>query len=141
MSEEKPLLESAEQINQRLERAQFPFNQFLGVRVVEAVDDGLTMETEVRPEWGNVFGSMHGGVTASLADTAVGIAALRALGFARPATTVELKVNYLRPIHAGKVTVRARLLKTGKTLIVGVADLYDDEQVHCATSLVTYMAL
>jgi len=111
------------------------------VRVVEAADDGLTMETEVRPEWGNVIGSMHGGVTAALIDTAVGIAVFRALGFARPVTTVELKVNYLRPVHAGKVTIRARLLKTGKTLIVGAGDVFDQEGEHCATSLVTYMAL
>ncbi len=141
MNEAKPQLETAEQINQRLASARFPFNRFLGVRVVEALPDGLTMETEVRPVWGNVFGSMHGGVTASLVDTAVGLAALRTLGFTRPASTVELKVNYLRPIHNGKVTVRARILKSGKTLIVGAGDIYDCSGEHCATSLVTYMAL
>lgn len=141
MNEEKTQLETADQINRRLAGAQFPFNQFLGVRVAEAVEDGLTLETEVRPEWGNVFGSMHGGVTASLVDTAVGLAALRTLGFTRAASTVELKVNYLRPIHTGKLTVRARILKAGKTLIVGTGDLYDSTGEHCATSLVTYMAL
>lgn len=141
MNEAKPQLESAEHINRRLASSGAPFIQFLGVRVVEAVPDGLTMETEVRPEWGNVFGSVHGGVTASLLDTAVGIAALRTLGFARAASTVELKVNYLRPIHAGKVIIRARILKSGKTLIVGAGDLYDSSGEHCATALVTYMAL
>jgi acyl-CoA thioesterase len=141
MNEEKPVLESAEQVNERLRRSQFPFNQFLGVRVAEAADDGLTMETQMRPEWGNVIGSMHGGITASLIDTAVGIAVFRAFGFARQVTTVELKVNYLRPVVAGKVTIKARLLKTGKTLIVGVGDVFDQEGAHCATSLVTYMAL
>jgi uncharacterized protein (TIGR00369 family) len=139
MNEEKPLLETAEQINRRLNNAQFPFNQFLGLSAVEAREDGLVMETTVRPEWGNVFGSMHGGVTASLIDTAVGLAALRAFGFARAMTTVELKVNYLKPVVAGRLTVRARLLKTGKTLIVGVADLLDEAGDLCATSLVTYM--
>jgi acyl-CoA thioesterase len=141
MNEAKPQLETAEQINRRLATARFPFNQFLGVRVVEALEDGLTLETEVRPEWGNVFGSMHGGVTASLLDTAVGLAALRALGFARAASTVELKVNYLRPIQDGKITIRARILKAGKTLIVGAGDIFDSNGEHCATSLVTYMAL
>lgn len=141
MSEEKRELETAEQINNRLKSARFPFNQFLGVRVVETADDGLTMETEVRAEWGNVFGSMHGGVTASLVDTAVGIAVIRGYGFGRPVTTVELKVSYLRPIHAGRVTVKARILKQGKTLSVGIGDVFDQEGVQCATSLVTYMAL
>lgn len=141
MSDEKQILESAEQVNRRIEKGQSPFIRFLGVKVTEVTADGLTMEAEVRPEWGNVFGSVHGGVTASLLDTVVGIAVLRALGFARAASTVELKVNYLRPIHAGKVTARARILKTGKTLIVGAGDLYDHQSEHCATSLVTYMAL
>jgi uncharacterized protein (TIGR00369 family) len=141
MNEEKVVLESAERVNERLKDAKSPFIDSLRVRVVEASDDGLVMETAVREEWGNVFGSMHGGVTASLVDTAVGVAVLRVFGFARAVTTVELKVNYLRPIHAGKVTVRAKLLKTGKTLIVGAGDVYDAEGEHCATSLVTYMAL
>ena len=141
MNEPTTVLESVEQINKRLQHAQFPFNQFLGLRVVNAYDDGLVMETSVRPEWANVAGSVHGGITAALLDTAVGIAVYRAFDFTREVTTVEFKVNYLRPVLKGKITVKSKLLKTGKTLIVGVGDVLNENGEHCATSLITYMAL
>ena len=87
------------------------------------------------------MGVVHGGVTATLADAAVGIAILQRHGGERPATTVELKVNYLRPAGKGKLTARAHLLRAGSTLAVGRADITDDDSRLVATALVTYMYL
>ena len=59
-------------------------------------------------------GVLHGGVTATLVDVAVGLA-LAHRGY--KATTVELKINYLRPVTGRKVTARSHLLRIGKTLV------------------------
>jgi acyl-CoA thioesterase len=118
-----------------------PFNALLGVRVKELHDDGLTIECAVRPDLRNGMGVVHGGVTASLADAAVGIALARQSAGERPATTVELKVNYLRPAGTGKLRARAHLLKSGGRLAVGRADIRDDGDNLIATALVTYMYL
>lgn len=121
--------------------ARMPFNQLIGTRVVRVYRDGLTMELTVRPELENGMGTLHGGVLASLVDAAAGVAIIGHLGGQRKTTTVELKVNYLRPATEDKVRVRARFLKFGKTLVVTACDVTDTHGHLIATSLVTYMLL
>ena len=60
----------------------------------------------------------------------------------RPAaTTVEMKLNYLRPVLGGTITARARLLRMGSTLCVGRVDLFNDAKEMVAAALVTYMLI
>ena len=79
------------------------FNQLVGIRLVRIHRDGVTIDCKLRPELMNAHGVLHGGVTATLADAAVGIAITTRVG--RPAaTTVEMKVNYLCPVADGTIT-------------------------------------
>ena len=57
------------------------------------------------------------------------------------ATTVELKINYLRPVTGRKVTARSRLVRIGKTLVTALVDVFDDRKNHAAVAIVTYMLL
>ncbi len=118
-----------------------PFNALLGIRLTKLHHDGLTIECTLRPDLLNSAGVLHGGVTATLADAAVGIALNRHFGGKRPITTVELKINYFRAVGAGKVFARAHLLRTGSTLCVGRVDMVDSERNPIGTALVTYMLL
>jgi uncharacterized protein (TIGR00369 family) len=118
-----------------------PFNQLLGIRLTKLHQDGLTIECAVREELFSSAGVVHGGVAATMADAAVGIALNRHFGGRRPITTVELKINYFRPVAEGKVFARAYLLRVGSTLCVGRADLADSGGNPVATALVTYMLL
>ena len=116
------------------------FNQYLGIRVANRHRDGITIECRVRKELLNFAGVLHGGVTATLADVAVGQALAQRLGrFA--STTAELKINYLRPILGRKVSARSHLLRVGKTLCVARVDVFDDQKNLAAVALVTYMRL
>ena len=120
---------------------EIPFNALLGLRLVRLNKDGVTIECRLRPKLMNGSGVLHGGVTATLADVAAGMALARHLGRPRAATTVELKVNYLRPVVQGKITARAHLLKVGARLCCGRVDLFDGERRPVAAALVTYMIL
>jgi uncharacterized protein (TIGR00369 family) len=120
--------------------ARMPFNTLLGIRVARVHPDGLTLECAFREEMRNATGVLHGGVTATLADAAVGMAVLRHYG-GRHCTTVELKVNYFRPVAEGKVRARAYLIRTGATICVGRVDLWDSEKRLVGAALVTYMLL
>lgn len=117
------------------------FNRLVGLRLVRVHPDGATLACSLRPELMNGAGVLHGGVTATLADVAVGMAITHQLGRPRAATTVEMKVNYLRPVVAGQVTARARLLRIGSTLCCGRVDIRDSHRQLVATALVTYMLL
>ncbi len=118
-----------------------PFNTLLGLRLTRLHKDGLTIECAVREELLNAAAVLHGGVTATMADAAVGIALNRHLGGSRRITTIELKISYLRPVASGKVYARAYLVKVGSTVCVGRADLTDADGQLVATALVTYMIL
>jgi acyl-CoA thioesterase len=117
------------------------FNQWLGIRLVRVHKDGVTIDCKLRPELLNVFGVLHGGVTATLADSAVGIAITQRLGEPGKAVTVEMKLNYLRPVGGRKITARARLLRMGSTLCVGRVDMFNDARELVGSGLVTYMLL
>ncbi|HYK18858.1 MAG TPA: PaaI family thioesterase [Bryobacteraceae bacterium] len=118
-----------------------PFNKLLGVRIVRRHSDGVTIEVEIRGELLNSAGAVHGGVLASMADTASGIALHHHFGGRRPITTTDLKINYLRPITQGKVVARSHLVCVGKTLGVGRVELSDSQRNLAAIAIVTYMIL
>ncbi|MGH7417311.1 MAG: PaaI family thioesterase, partial [Candidatus Rokuibacteriota bacterium] len=118
--------------------SRMPFNQHLGIRVARVHRDGVTVECPVREEMMNGAGVLHGGVTAALADVAVGIALNRHFGGRRRLTTVEMKVNFFRPVASGKVVARSRLIRVGSTLCVGRVELFDDQWRDVGAALVTY---
>ncbi len=119
---------------------QMPFNHHLGLRVVRMFKDGLALECEMRPDMQNGHGTLHGGVTATLVDAAVGIAAV-ALSGGRRLSTVDLKVTYLRPASAGKLHCRAHLIKAGRTVVFGEAKVRDGQGRVIASGQATYIYL
>lgn len=125
-------------LNALMER--ISFNAHLGLRVTRVYMDGIGLECTIEPHKLNVLGTLHGGVTATLVDAAAGVAILGRLG-GRPATTVELKVNYLRPVSEGKVHARARIVKMGKTLAFATVDVKDNHGRLIAAGSATYMLL
>lgn len=117
-----------------------PFNHHLGLHIVRMFKDGLALECDMRPEMQNGHGTLHGGVTASLVDAAVGIAAI-ALSGGRRLSTVDLKVTYLRPASGGKLHCRAHLIKTGRTVVFGEAKVRDGQGRVIASGQATYIYL
>jgi uncharacterized protein (TIGR00369 family) len=136
MKNQKETLDRARTLIEKI-----PFNTLLGIKVSRFHADGVTLRCHIRQELLNGHGSVHGGVTASLADVAVAVAIHRHTTGTRPITTVELKVNYLAPIREGTLFARARLLRVGSTLCVGRVDLTDAQANAVATAIVTYIFL
>jgi acyl-CoA thioesterase len=117
------------------------FNHLLGFELVRVHRDGLTIQCQVRPELLNSAGAVHGGVTASLADAAVGSALQHHFGGTRRFTTVELKINYFRPVTEGRLRARSRLVRIGSRICVGQVDLSDGHRRSVGLAIVTYMLL
>lgn len=118
-----------------------PFNKSLGLRIARTHRDGVTIEIPVRDELRNIAGMLHGGVTATIVDAAVGIAIHHHFGGKRQSTTVEMKLNYFRPIVDGKVIARSRLLRIGQHLVVGNVEVKDVSGNLAGFAIVTYMLL
>jgi uncharacterized protein (TIGR00369 family) len=118
-----------------------PFNHLLGIQISRAHPDGVTLHCKVRKELLNSNKVLHGGVSASIADAAVGVAIQHRFAGKRAITTVELKVNYFRPVAEGTLFARARLLRVGSTLCIGQVDLTDDKKNLVGVAIVTYIFL
>ena len=118
-----------------------PFNTLLGITVAKLHKDGVTLECKVKKELLNSAEVLHGGVFATVADAAVGISLARHFGERRPITTVELKINYLRPVSQGKIKARARLLRVGARVCVGSVEIKDAENRMVAAALLSYIQL
>ena len=84
---------------------------------------------------------VHGGVIASLIDSATAFAIIPLLNADERTTTVDLTISYLRPLTAGSMVARAKVLRAGKRLIVVSAELFDDGRNLAATALSTYVRL
>lgn len=130
---------SAPQVREVLGKIHFA--GLLGVRLAALHLDGLTLECDLRKQLLNSAGVLHGGVSATIADAAVGVALHYLLGSHRPITTIEMKINFFRPVSDGRISARAHMLRIGSTICVGRVDITDSQRKPIGTALVTYMIL
>ncbi len=118
-----------------------PFEDFLGASVKEVELGRSVIEIEIRDHHTNPFGTLHGGVICAIADTAMGVAFSTMLEEGEAPTTLELKINYLKPIWKGKVLAVGRVVKKGKTTGLVECDILDEDQQLLARASSTYMAI
>src|ERR671927_603811 len=109
----------------RGERETFPVARLLGL-VLKAVEPGRAVfGLEAGERHHNPMGTLHGGVYCDLADAAMGYAYASTLGEGETFTTVELKINFFRPVRKSKLTAEARVVKAGTTLGYVECDVRD----------------
>jgi uncharacterized protein (TIGR00369 family) len=87
------------------------------------------------------MGSVHGGVLADLADVAMGYATISTLAPDETFTTVEIKVNYLRPVFREHLRCHARVDSRGKTIVYAVADVENEEGKAVAKAVSTNLVV
>src|SRR3954454_19154845 len=98
----------------------------LGAVATEADEGTARLEFEATDEHLNPAGTLHGGVLATLVDTAMGVAVRSATDDGDVPATSQLTVTYLRPGKPGDVTVTARVRTRGEHLTVCEADVDQD---------------
>lgn len=99
----------------------------------------VVIETDDRHA--NVMGVTHGGLIFMLADTAVGLAHLGLLRDGEAGTTVEMKINFLRPVWNTRLRAEARTIQRGSTLSLLECDVYDAKERLVARATATMMRL
>lgn len=128
---------------QRIQEAfeSVPFAHLIGLELGEFERGAATLYLTVRDSLRQNRGVVHGGVTASLIDTASAFAILTLLEPDQSTTTIDLTIHYLRPLLKGKATARARVLRAGRRLIVVTVDVQDEGGNLVATALTSYLRL
>jgi uncharacterized protein (TIGR00369 family) len=98
----------------------------LGVRIRTADDGTARLELDATDEHLNEAGTVHGGVLATLVDTAMGKAVRSRTGEGDVPATSQLTVTYLRPGKPGRLEATGRVSKQGDHLTVCEADVEQD---------------
>ena len=118
--------------------ASSPFHLGFGMEVADATRGEVRLRWEARPDHLNLQGLIHGGVLATLADTAMGLAVRSAMRPGRRHVTVELGVHYLRPAKPGPLEAVGRAVRVGTQIAFAEADVHDAEGRLLARAKGTY---
>jgi uncharacterized protein (TIGR00369 family) len=104
-----------------------PIGETLGFRLTEADAGRVALRGTPDERSYNLIGSVHGGWAAAILDSALALATLSALGADQGFTTVDIRINYLRPITraTGEVQAEGRVLQAGRRLAYAEARLVD----------------
>ena len=96
---------------------------------------------EAGPQHTNPMGTLHGGVLCDIADAAMGIAYSSTLQPGEAFTTLELKINFLRPFWAGRLAATGRVVQSGRTVGMAECDVTDEIGRLIARATSTCMTL
>ena len=108
------------------------------MRLIGLQPDEASIAIEMREDLRQPSGVLHGGVTATLIDTAMAFAVRTRLGLEEATATIDLTVHYLRPHTAGTFTCTAKVVRAGKRIFTVSADVHNAEGKLIATGLSTY---
>ena len=87
------------------------------------------------------MGTLHGGVLCDLADAAMGLAYLSTLEPGESLTSIELKINFLRPMWKTKLRADAKVVRAGRVIGLIECHIVDEPQRLVARSSSTWMRL
>jgi len=101
--------------------------QTLGARITEAEPGRVVLELEAGPQHRHGGGVVQGGVITQIADAAMGmsLATLQEDGLWN--TTIELKINFIRPVISGRIRAVGRVVEIKQTLMFSEADVLDEQ--------------
>jgi uncharacterized protein (TIGR00369 family) len=102
----------------------FPIMKTLGIRLVEVSDGAASMEMEAKTELhSNPMGTIHGGVLCDIADAAIGTAHFTTLTEGESFASIDLQINFFRPVWNDKLRAVAKPIHRGRTVSRYVCDI------------------
>ena len=116
-----------------------PFARLLGIEVDSVEPGHAVLSMKLRHEHMRNNAIAHGGVIATLIDSAMAIAIMALLEENEHTVTVDLTIHYLRPVPEGSAKASARVVRAGRRVVTVSAELFDGEGKLAATAISTYL--
>uniref|UniRef100_A0A7J2TKI6 PaaI family thioesterase n=1 Tax=Archaeoglobus fulgidus TaxID=2234 RepID=A0A7J2TKI6_ARCFL len=128
-------MESIEKFIEKVESA--PWYRLLGMKI--ELGERISVILNIEEKHMQALGIAHGGVTASILDSAIGLNINRDLiPKGKLAVTSQLNVHYLKPVQKGVVRATARPLYIGSKVAVGFGELKDERGETLAVATATF---
>jgi uncharacterized protein (TIGR00369 family) len=119
----------------------FPVADFLGINFITQSDGHAVAEFRAGAQHSNPMGTLHGGILCDLADAAMGVAFASTLQLDQSFTTLELKINFLRPVWNGLLKAEADVFSRGRTVGLVECTIKDEKDRLIARATSTCMVL
>ncbi|MEM1578210.1 MAG: PaaI family thioesterase [Archaeoglobaceae archaeon] len=114
-----------------------PWYRLVGMKILAG--ENISVSVEIEEKHLQALGMAHGGVIASLLDSAIGLNINKELvAKKRLAITSQLNVHYLKPVLKGKITATAKPLYIGSKVAVGFGELRDEKGEVLAVATATF---
>jgi len=124
-----------------IKHRRFPWAEFLGFELNFNEREECEITFRPKPEHFNPMGTLHGGIFCDLADAAMGLTRIGLLAEDETFTTLELKVNYLKPIWNSTLRAVPHIVKGGRTIGLLSCDVFDETGSLVAYATSTVMNL
>jgi uncharacterized protein (TIGR00369 family) len=118
-----------------------PIARLIGFEAKNVADGRATVVLAAGPQHANPMGTLHGGILCDIADAAMGIAFASTLATEESFTTVELKINFLRPVWQAQLRAEGTVVQRGGTVGYVECTITDEENRLVAKAASTCMVL
>jgi len=117
------------------------WRETVGARVAEVEPGHAVVELDAHAGHRHEGGVVQGGIITQIADAAMGIALMTRQPDGMANTTIELKINFLRPFVEGRLRAIGRVIEMRRTLLFAEADVVDDQDRLIARASSTCLAI
>lgn len=118
-----------------------PIATLIGFTLISVEPGEAVIEFEATERHANPMGTLHGGVLCDIADAAMGVAYASTLGDGESFTTLELKINFLKPVWTGKLRAVGHVVTRNRTIGLVECDVSDEKESLVARATSTCMTL
>jgi len=114
-----------------------PIARLIGFEAKEIAEGRATVTLSAGPQHANPMGTLHGGI----ADAAMGMAFASTLAPKESFTTVELKINFFRPVWEAHLKAEGRVVRRGQSLGYVEGEITDERGRLVAKAASTCLVL
>lgn len=118
-----------------------PIARLIGFEAKGIVDGKATVTLAAGSQHANPMGTLHGGVLCDIADAAMGMAFASTLAPDETFTTIELKINFFRPVWEAHLTAEGRVVRRGRSVGYTECEITDEHGRLVAKAASTCLAL
>ena len=118
-----------------------PVAKLIGFDLVSVKPGEAVVEFQATEVHANPMATLHGGILCDVADAAMGIAYASNLNEGESFTTLELKMNFLKPIWKARLLATGRVVKQGRTVGLVECDITDERGSLVARATSTCLTL
>src|ERR1700738_359830 len=134
-------IHSLADFRERAKTNDVPIARLIGFEAKDIADGRATVVLAAGPQHANPMGTLHGGALCDIADAAMGMAFASTLAPDESFTTVELKINFFRPVWQAQLRAEGTVVQRGRTIGYVECAITDEEKRVIARAASTCMVL